>query len=273
MQLKAQDRSNLLVSTQKSDYKNLKMSKRSKKLQDYLYDDEASEEEEAVDSSDDEPEALKKEWNKILKFAAKAEAAEAEASTSDKKEVEYYDEEYFDSDDEDDGENKMETDVAHEKKRVVKPSNDELLYDDRLDDENAAWVERNIYNRGNKEEKLKTVKEKKGDDDEEPEEGSGPGPLETDAILSCPACFTLLCVNCQGHELYMNQFRAMFVLNCKVNKSQVLREDTRQGSRHAQTGQSQEIFHPVACEHCGTEVGVMDGNQIYHFFNILASPP
>ncbi len=37
----------------------------------------------------------------------------------------------------------------------------------------------------------------------------------SDAILSCPLCFTTLCIDCQQHERYENQFRAMFVMNCR----------------------------------------------------------
>lgn len=38
---------------------------------------------------------------------------------------------------------------------------------------------------------------------------------QSDAILSCPLCFTTVCVECQQHDVYENQFRAMFTLNCK----------------------------------------------------------
>lgn len=38
---------------------------------------------------------------------------------------------------------------------------------------------------------------------------------KSDAILSCPLCFTTLCVDCQQHAYYENQFRAMFVMNCR----------------------------------------------------------
>ena len=37
----------------------------------------------------------------------------------------------------------------------------------------------------------------------------------TDALLSCPLCFTTVCVECQQHELYEAQFRAMFVMNTR----------------------------------------------------------
>lgn len=37
----------------------------------------------------------------------------------------------------------------------------------------------------------------------------------SDAILSCPGCFTTICVDCQRHEYIATQYRAMFVTNCR----------------------------------------------------------
>eukprot|EP00957_Ditylum_brightwellii_P015726 1185928-Ditylum_brightwellii.AAC.1 len=33
-------------------------------------------------------------------------------------------------------------------------------------------------------------------------------PRNSDAILSCPCCFTILCMDCQRHTKYVNQYRA-----------------------------------------------------------------
>ena len=37
---------------------------------------------------------------------------------------------------------------------------------------------------------------------------------KTDAILSCPGCFTTCCIDCQQHD-FKDQYRAMFVTNCR----------------------------------------------------------
>lgn len=37
----------------------------------------------------------------------------------------------------------------------------------------------------------------------------------SDAILSCPGCLSTVCIDCQQHAVYPNQFRAMFVVNCR----------------------------------------------------------
>lgn len=104
----------------------------------------------------------------------------------------------------------------------------------------------------------------------------------SDAVLSCPACFTTLCLDCQRHEKYVNQYRAMFVRNCKIKTDQVLREGKskrkkRRGGRAgdpaaASEGESKgQSYHPVCCEVCSTEVGVLDEDEVYHFFNVTPS--
>lgn len=32
-----------------------------------------------------------------------------------------------------------------------------------------------------------------------------------------------------------------------------------------------EVYNPVQCSECSTEVAVFDKDEVYHFFNILAS--
>ncbi len=43
-----------------------------------------------------------------------------------------------------------------------------------------------------------------------------------DAVLSCPACMTLLTRDCQQHAIYKDQYRAMFVENCNVQTDETL---------------------------------------------------
>lgn len=111
----------------------------------------------------------------------------------------------------------------------------------------------------------------------------------SDAILNCPGCFTTLCFDCQQHEQYPNQFRAMFVMNCRVmdkalqgshahghagTKRGREEEDEEGGAQHAaqQTQQgSGDMCYAVACDVCGTEVGAVDSDEIYHFYNVFPS--
>ncbi|XP_077220963.1 E2F-associated phosphoprotein isoform X2 [Tasmannia lanceolata] len=86
----------------------------------------------------------------------------------------------------------------------------------------------------------------------------------SDAMLSCPACFTTLCLDCQ---------RAMFVVNCKIKNDQILRQSERKPRKGtSSTGSERDvIFRPVCCSVCSTEVGVFDEDEVYHFFNVLPS--
>ncbi|KAM7467291.1 hypothetical protein LguiB_014853 [Lonicera macranthoides] len=102
----------------------------------------------------------------------------------------------------------------------------------------------------------------------------------SDAVLSCPACFTTLCLECQRHEKYVTQYRAVFVVNCKIKTDQFSqsgsqkRKRSRKGRLSIETTGSSisgETTKPVCCSLCSTEVGVVDEEEIYHFFNVLPS--
>lgn len=70
----------------------------------------------------------------------------------------------------------------------------------------------------------------------------------------------------------------MFVLNCTVLKDEVLRYKPKQ-KKHRKKGQdsskdgSSDKFNPVRCNVCNTEVAVYDKDEVFHFFNVLASNP
>ncbi|XP_012937391.1 tubulin polyglutamylase ttll6 isoform X3 [Aplysia californica] len=119
---------------------------------------------------------------------------------------EFYDEIYFDSDEED--ETGGTEGKCKQKHAVI--SNDDLLYDPDMDDEDQKWVDRqrqshrNILGVGKS-----TGKKKKK-------------MPNSDALLDCPACLTTLCIDCQRHETYKHQYRAMFVMNCSVDRSETL---------------------------------------------------
>lgn len=89
------------------------------------------------------------------------------------------------------------------------------------------------------------------------------------------------------HETYRTQYRAMFVMNCSVTKEEILKykgplnkktkkvhKKIKQNSESV-TGlekqEEEEIYHPVKCTECSTEVAVLDKDEVFHFFNVLAS--
>ncbi|CAL1528417.1 unnamed protein product [Lymnaea stagnalis] len=178
-------------------------------------------------------------------------------------ETEFYDEIYFDS--ESDEEDITETKLSKKKKRAV-ISNDDLLYDPNMDDEDQKWVDRqrNHSQQGGQQGKKSKVP-------------------NSDALLDCPACMTTLCLDCQRHETYKHQYRAMFVMNCTVDHSETLefpeqaqkkkKKKSLEPGKALSSGQhsSKDSFNPVKCNECNTVVGVIDKDEVYHFFNVLAS--
>jgi len=148
---------------------------------------------------------------------------------------------YFDSDDED-----------TEGRKVV--SNEELFYDPEQDDEDQSWVDsvRESYQ----------VARPSGSANKLP---------TSDAVLNCPACFTVLCLDCQRHEIYKTQYRAMFVINCTVDTSQKMSFPLKHKNKKGKKTGSDESYHPVTCDTCKTEVAMYDREEIYHFFNIVSS--
>eukprot|EP00300_Choanocystis_sp_HF-7_P031284 c40507_g1_i1.p1 GENE.c40507_g1_i1~~c40507_g1_i1.p1 ORF type:complete len:215 (+),score=61.63 c40507_g1_i1:50-694(+) len=117
------------------------------------------------------------------------------------------------------------------------PTNEDLFFDPEDDDKNEEWI---------------STQRKKA------------GGRSSDAILSCPCCFTILCIDCQQHEVYPTQFRAMFTHkgNCEVLSGQVLK---------ATEGDDKQ-YNPVQCAFCHTEVGVKDTtDEVFVFFNVVPS--
>ncbi|XP_029350009.1 E2F-associated phosphoprotein isoform X2 [Echeneis naucrates] len=187
-----------------------------------------------------------------------------------------YDKVYFDSDSEDE-----DTPRQRRRQRII-PTNDELLYDPDEDDRDQAWVDARRRHQHQMSPPCTHQSPRRAQ-----------GLPNSDAILNCPACMTTLCLDCQRHEKYRTQYRAMFVMNCTVKTDEMLRyktqQEKKQRNRKRKRGQktemptdegpdpapagmdADEIYHPVQCSECSTEVAVFDKDEVYHFFNILAS--
>ncbi|XP_075783058.1 E2F-associated phosphoprotein isoform X1 [Pelodiscus sinensis] len=174
------------------------------------------------------------------------------------------------------GEGLEGTQVARKKKRQQQrqiPTNDELLYDPEEDDRNQEWVNSQRPGYQNLRRMHQQVKP--------------PAIPNSDAVLNCPACMTTLCFDCQRHESYKTQYRAMFVMNCSVNKEEILKykgpvnKKIKKGHKKMKHSneinpvqgnqEEEEVYHPVKCTECSTEVAVLDKDEVFHFFNVLAS--
>lgn len=136
-------------------------------------------------------------------------------------------------------------------------------------------------------------------------------PRNSDAILSCPRCFNVVCMDCQQHERYSNQYRAMFVMNIGVDWTKKMMYDDAIGGLKAYTtnggnggrtlggimeGEEEdasmpdriphddilqssnttepekEAYYSVHCSYCRLELAALDmGDEIYYFFGCIAS--
>ncbi|XP_009875934.1 PREDICTED: E2F-associated phosphoprotein, partial [Apaloderma vittatum] len=187
----------------------------------------------------------------------------------------YYDDIYFDSDSEDEDKTvtqDIRKNRKHEQRRIL--SNDELLYDPEEDSRDQEWVDSQRRGYRNQRRALPSQQQRQSKPSAVP---------NSDAVLNCPACMTTLCLDCQRHESYKTQYRAMFVMNCFVNKEEVLKYRKKQKKRSKKMKHSkettsvqsnqeeEEVYHPVLCNECSTEVAVMDKDEVFHFFNVLAS--
>ncbi|CDS36030.1 e2F associated phosphoprotein [Echinococcus multilocularis] len=103
-------------------------------------------------------------------------------------------------------------------------------------------------------------------------QGGELGDGKTDAVLNCPGCMSLLCLNCQRHSKYKTQYRTMFTFNCKVVEDEVLHPQPNNHDMNAEgSSDEQSVFKQVLCEICDTPVGLLDSSGVYHLFGVLAS--
>ena len=79
----------------------------------------------------------------------------------------------------------------------------------------------------------------------------------------------------------------MFVMNCRVDTASALKfplskkeQKKLEHLKKKQQGKTQEepegedddeVFKSVKCVQCSTQVAVYDSEEIYHFYNVLAS--
>lgn len=202
-------------------------------------------------------------------------AASSATASAEGDQQQYYDDIYFDSDSDEEGAETVKKQNRKDKRRVM--TNDDLLYDPHEDDRDQAWVD--AKRRG-----YRNIKKQRQSQTDPTKGKSLPS---SDAILNCPACMTTLCLDCQRHESYRTQYRAMFVMNCTVSKEEVLKfpeqamKNRRRERKKMKTPSADsavqtlskdvDCYHPVKCSECSTEVAVYDKEEVYHFFNVLAS--
>uniref|UniRef100_A0A2R9AEC2 E2F associated phosphoprotein n=1 Tax=Pan paniscus TaxID=9597 RepID=A0A2R9AEC2_PANPA len=175
----------------------------------------------------------------------------------------YYDDIYFDSDSEDE-DRAVQVTKKKKKKQHKIPTNDELLYDPEKDNRDQAWVDA----------------QRRGYHGLGPQRSRQQQPVpNSDAVLNCPACMTTLCLDCQRipKPNIQSQYKEETVLRYKASENRKkrrvrkkMRSNQEDAAEKAETD-VEEIYHPVMCTECSTEVAVYDKDEVFHFFNVLAS--
>mmetsp|Transcript_13026 Transcript_13026/g.19171 ORF Transcript_13026/g.19171 Transcript_13026/m.19171 type:complete len:203 (-) Transcript_13026:4055-4663(-) len=160
---------------------------------------------------------------------------------------------------------------------VEEPSNVDQLYCPDMDDTDEAWVHKNLRSDISKPVANKSALH---DGTESQQREVLESEKTTDAVLSCPCCFTTVCMDCQRHVKYPNQFRAMFVMNITVNwESNLVYDpvvkrlvDEKKNTLQSPIREEQEVYYSVHCIQCQTQVAVLDmKEELYHFFECLSS--
>ena len=110
-----------------------------------------------------------------------------------------------------------------------------------------------------------------------PEPGSGSSGAahaagHSDARPSSAHREALVCALCQRHERF-EQYRAVFARNVEVDETSAWRpsDDVKMEGVEGENSACDERYREVTCETCRTVVGVMDEDEVYHFFNVFAS--
>ena len=127
-------------------------------------------------------------------------------------------------------------------------SADDDNYDD--DDDMDLFYDATLDAKDEKRVRGKKKKKKKNNDAIE---------AETDAILSCPKCLSTVCAQCQRHEKFDLQFRAVESFGTTVDEEFFIDDN---GSFRGRK---------VRCEACEETVGLLDEEDVYHFFNVVPS--
>lgn len=91
--------------------------------------------------------------------------------------------------------------------------------------------------------------------------------LSTEIInpVSCPQCFTTLSFQSQPHDTFEGQFRAIAVVNVRVDPTCRIKV-----KNNMETNQQNDLnYESVVCDSCGVYVGAKDKENVYHFFNVI----
>ena len=187
------------------------------------------------------------------------------------------------------------------------PEDNDLLFNEQADEEDEAYVYKHL--RSGVAEAVTVVQRTTSLSSEQQQQQTVKmlKPRNSDAVLSCPCCFTIVCMDCQQHERYENQYRAMFVQNIAVRWDLTLQYDSKvkmlvataeaagasaSRSTHGETkegitdetataaattkvdddegngqGETTTVYYTVCCANCQTQVAVLDMTEEVYHFS------
>lgn len=123
-------------------------------------------------------------------------------------------------------------------------------------------------------------------------------PRSSDAVLACPCCFNIVCMDCQRHERFKDQYRAMFVMSIivrwdlpltyDINLKRLVPSTIAHNNNNDNVGNRKEHskitnddndcdqnnvhYYTVCCSSCETTVAALDMNdEVYHFHGCITS--
>lgn len=165
---------------------------------------------------------------------------------------------------------------------------DDPFHDERADSADEVWVMQNLLQGFPSSPSASSSKNTTHCDDNNCDEFGTTGlptgsQIEGEETISCPCCFSTVSLQAQPHVWFQGQFRALFVLNCVVlhTSRATIHYPMPMAPRNDNTNQDNIIPHgpskskrdkeivDVACSQCGTLVGVLDKDQVYHFCNVI----
>lgn len=154
-------------------------------------------------------------------------------------------------------------DDSNGKDKEIEDDDDDDDDVDEAADDQPPTISGNSRNTGNQKPRAQKQQPKKSNTDENggmPVEG-----LATDAQLSCPLCFTTVCLECQRHAKYLNQFRAVTGINVNVKHDEFLTLDQVSGGGGGGSGRRKggrkKRGKTATTRHNHGDGGVGAGNQ------------
>ncbi|VDP99480.1 unnamed protein product [Trichobilharzia regenti] len=102
----------------------------------------------------------------------------------------------------------------------------------------------------------------------------------SDAVLNCPGCMSVLSLDCHRHPHFKTQYYTEYPINCVVDETQVISRNILKPQRKSKSSTEGDLesrrniskeYHIVNCKVCGNSVGRQDTKtNVIHFNNVLA---